>query len=104
MRKRFSLGKAIKITGKHLKHLLSTKKADCLRYANTEMAYAQDVNVAALIVAQHEKERQENEICFMAILDSIEYLAHQGLARGETQAESNLVGFGKETETEGENR
>lgn len=56
------------------------------------MAHAQDVDVAALIVTQHAKERQENLICLVAILDSVKYLARQGLAiRGATHAESNLV-------------
>ena len=56
------------------------------------MAHAQDVDVAALIVTQHAKERQENLICLVAILDSVKCLARQGLAiRGATHAESNLV-------------
>ena len=72
------------------KVLKCTKKSDLhSTYVFHVKAIQKDVNVSSLLSSQYESQRQGNMICLTAILQSIVFLARQGLSiRGSNHLES----------------
>ena len=63
-----------------------------IRQAYTPNTHTQSVNISSLLSSQYASQRQDNMICLTAILESIVFLARQGLSiRGSDHLESNLL-------------